>query len=305
MAAVPAFESEDGTDAALLEAVREQTRLATRAEVRRLKLVVEWCAAHEVDPDESATYVEFGHDTGLALAGAGAPCVSEFAVLELAAALGLTPDACKRHLGQVLEVRYRLGRLWERVVALELPFWRAGRIAEHTITLPEAGAAHVDRQLAPVAHKVGVARTERLCEEALARYAPEEAEEKRRAAADRRRVEVHSRDADLAGTLEINATTDTADGLDLDTALNQVAADLKAAGCTEPLDVRRSMALGELARRQLGLDLNTGRESGPLVKPRQVQIHVPTPPTRRAFSEERSGGEKTRRVGETASTDYL
>jgi hypothetical protein len=92
---------------------------------------------------------------------------------------------------------------------------------------------------------------------------------------DRRRVEVHSRDADVAGTVDINATTDTADGLDLDTALNQVAAELKAAGCTESLDVRRSMALGLLARRQLGLDLNTGRrEGGPLVKPRQVNINV-------------------------------
>jgi hypothetical protein len=275
MAASTLEPEQAGPQAGLLDAVRADRADRDAAEVRMLRHVLEYCAAHEVPESEAATYVEFGHDTGLALAGAGAPCVSEFAVIELAAALGMTPDGAKRHVGHVLEVRYRLPRLWELVTAGRLPFWRAGRIAEHTITLPTEAAAHVDRQLAPVADKVGVRQTERLCQEALAHFDPDAAEERRQAAMDRRRVEVHSRDADPAGTLDISATTDTADGLDLDTALNQVAAELKAAGCTEPLDVRRSMALGLLARRQLGLDLNYGREgSGPLVKPRQVTINV-------------------------------
>ena len=71
--------------------------------------VVDYCAAHQVTADE-ATVVEFGRDTGLALAGAGAPWASEFAVIELAAALGMTADACRRHVGRVLEVRYRACR---------------------------------------------------------------------------------------------------------------------------------------------------------------------------------------------------
>jgi hypothetical protein len=260
--------------AGLLEAVRASKRAEMAEQVRQLRLVLEWCAAHQVDPDEAATYVEFGQDTGLTLAGAGAPCVSEFAVIELAAALGMTADACKRHVGQVLEVRYRLPLIWHRVAKGQLAFWRAGRIAHHTLSLPAAGAAQVDRQLAPVAHKVGVAHTERLCEEALNRYAPEEAEEKRQAAADNRRVDINTGDAGTLGTGNVNATLDTADALDLETAVAQGAAELKAAGCAESLDVRRSMALEEMARRQLGLDLNYGGEGGPLVKPRQVQVNV-------------------------------
>jgi len=130
-----------------------------------------------VPEDEAATYVEFGRDTGLALAGVGAPCVSEFAVIELAAALGMTTGACKAHVGKVLEVRYRLPLLWKRVTRGELPFWRAGRIAEQTICLPQLGAAHMDRQLAPVAHKVGPAQTERLCQAALDHFDPAQAEE--------------------------------------------------------------------------------------------------------------------------------
>ena len=77
-----------------------------------LEGVVEFCAAHQVAEDEAATVVERGRDTGLALAGPGAPFVSEFAIVELAAALRMTIDACRRLVGQVLEVRHRLRRIW-------------------------------------------------------------------------------------------------------------------------------------------------------------------------------------------------
>ena len=83
-----------------------------------------------------------------------------------------------------------------------------------------------------------------------------------------------TRDADRTGTVEVAASVDLADALDLETAVAQAAAELKAGGSTESLDVRRSMALGVIARHYLGDALNTGRESGPLAKPRQVAINV-------------------------------
>ena len=61
-------------------------------------------------------------------------------------------------------MRYRLPRIWRRVASGDLAWWRAGRIAQHTMLLPKAGAAHVDRRLAVVAHKVGVTATEKLCQ---------------------------------------------------------------------------------------------------------------------------------------------
>ncbi len=61
------------------------------------------------------------------------------------------------------------------------------------------------------------------------------------------------------GTVEVTASVDLADALDLETALAQAAAELIAAGSTESLDVRRSMALGVIARHYLGDALNTGR----------------------------------------------
>ena len=180
----------------------------------------------------------------------------------------MTIDAGKRLVGQVLEVRYRLPRIWRRVVKGELAWWRAGRIAQHTMHLPKAGAALVDGRLAATAHKVGVAHTEKLCQEALDHYDPIQADERRIAAAENRKVDVHLADAGRDGTVDIVASTDTADAIDLDTALAQAAAQLAADGSTDTLDVRRSQAIGVIARHYLGTGL------GPTVKPRQVTINV-------------------------------
>src|ERR1044072_2239712 len=102
---------EQPTPVGLLDAVRTGKSAEMAAQVEQLKLIVEWCAAHEVEADEAATVVEFGRDTGLALAGPGAPYVSEFAVVELAAALGTTTEAGRRDGGQEPLVRHRLPRL--------------------------------------------------------------------------------------------------------------------------------------------------------------------------------------------------
>ena len=267
---------EQPTPVGLLNAVRSAKKAEMSAQVDQLELVIEWCAAHEVDADQATTYVEFGRDTGLALAGEGAPFVSEFAMVELAAALGMTTDAGKRYVGRVLEVRYRLPAFWEEVVEGRLPWWRAARVAEHTLPLPQRGASFLDARLAATAGKATFGQVERLAVEALALYAPEEAAEKRRQAMENRRVDVHTGDVGPDGVVEISGGMDLADALDLDTALDHGAAELKALGCDESVDVRRSMALGALARRQTQLDLNPEGSTGPLVKPRQTVIHVHT-----------------------------
>jgi len=93
-----------------------------------------------------------------------------------------------------------------------------------------------------------------------------------------RRVEVHTGEVGSDGVVAISGGMELADGLDLDTALDHGAAELAALGCTESRDVRRSLALGALARRQTQLDLNPdgAERSGPVVKPRQTVVHVHT-----------------------------
>ncbi len=247
------------------------------AEVRQLVHTIEWAVLHEVDDDNApATYIAAWGDTGMDLAGPGAPRVAEFALYEYAAALGMTSDAGKLYVGRALELRYRLTRLWGRVLAGGLPVWRAGRIAEHTICLPPEAAAHVDRHLAAVAHKVSWAQVERLVEEALVRWAPDQALERRRSADEARHVTIGTDQASFDGTVHVDAELDLADALDLDQALSCRAAELAALGSTESLDVRRASAVGDLARGQLtlGLGANGVVSTSSTTSRRQVVIYV-------------------------------
>ena len=96
MAAATAFEFEGDPQVALLDAVRAERAERDAAEVRMLRTWSTYCAAHEVAADQAATVVEHGRETGLALAGAVAPYVSEFAIIELVAARGMTVDPRRR-----------------------------------------------------------------------------------------------------------------------------------------------------------------------------------------------------------------
>ena len=105
-----------------------------------------------------------------------------------------------------------------------------------------------------------------------------------RAAADGRHLTIHHHQVSFTGTSSLEGELDLADALDLDAALSQRAASLKAAGCTESLDVRRSIAAGEIARQQLALDLQPDTAADPATDPasaeqrrrvrRQVVLHV-------------------------------
>ena len=202
-------------------------------------------------------------ETGIPVAGPGAPLVAEFSVTEFAAAIGLPTEAGKAYLGEAVELRYRLPRVWARVVKGDLPAWRARRIARATIILSVEGAAYVDFHVAHTAHRVGPAQVDRLVEEAIGRFMPEEAERRRRQAADGRSFTIDTRQPSLTGTSAVYGELDLADALDLDAAVAAGAQALKDLGSTESLDVRRATAVGDLARRQLTLDLNTATPGGP------------------------------------------
>ncbi len=178
--------------------------------------------------------------------------------MEYAAALGMSTDSGKAYVGKTLELRYRLPRLWEQVISGRLPVWRAMRVAEQTGALPIAAAADVDRALAPAAGTCSWAQIGRLVEEALARHDPAEAEERRRRTADGRRFDVETDLVDTSGTVLVSGCLDLVDALDLEAAVSRTATQLGELGSTESLDVRRSMAVGEIARQQLALDLETG-----------------------------------------------
>jgi hypothetical protein len=242
-----------------LAAVRSSRAAEDREAARQLALAVDWAAMHSADSIHEAATLwapRMGfEEEALPVAGEGAPLVAEFCVAELAAAMGMPTEVGRVFLGEALELRYRLPRLWDRVMAGDLAPWRARRIARETLQLSREAVAYVDRHVGPVAHRIGPAQTQRLLDEAIARFMPETAEATRRAAADGRHFDIDHHQISFAGTSLIHGEVDLADALDLDAAVTATAAHLKDLGCTKSLDVRRSLAIGELARRQLALDL--------------------------------------------------
>ena len=171
-------------------------------------------------------------EAGMPVAGEGAPLVAEFSVTEFAAALGLSTDAGKRYVGHALELRYRLPRVWRRV---------HGRRSAAV-----AGAA--DRREDPPPHpgRGGVCGPARRADRApdrtrsswtgwstrrSAAYMPEEAEAPPPRA--RGRPVLHRRvppAALLRRHPAVHGELDLADAMELEAAIQTVAAQLKDLG---------------------------------------------------------------------------
>ncbi len=178
----PAVEA-DETGAAtrseqLLVSIRDRRAAIADHEIGLVREIAEWAAEHVVDDEaNAATLTERGLDTGLPVAGPGAPLISDFAVMELSALLGRSLDSGRSYVGQVVELAYRLPKTWARVLTGEVPVWKALRIADSTRLLPLDAASFVDAQLAPFADGCTWAQIDRLVETALVRFDPAAAEE--------------------------------------------------------------------------------------------------------------------------------
>ncbi len=241
----------------LLVEIRDRRAVIAEQEIGTVRAIAEWAAEHIVtDEADASTLTQRGLDTGLLLAGPGAPLISDFAVMELSALLGRSLDSGRCYVGQVIELAYRLPETWARVLEGQVPVWKALRVADVTRILPQDAAGFVDRQLAPFAHGMTWVQVDRLVEEALVRFDPQAAEERRREAQDLRHFDIDLDQTGFDGTAHVSGTLDTADALDLANAIARRATVLGELGCVESLDVRRSIAAGELARTDLALDLD-------------------------------------------------
>src|SRR5215218_2210550 len=109
----------------VLKVARKRHAAAVKAEVDKLQLAVEWAALHPGEPvDESVPWAE----RDLEVAGPGAPTVAEFSIAEFALAIGQSTDAGVVYVGDAVELAYRLPRLWARVLAGQVPVWKARRV---------------------------------------------------------------------------------------------------------------------------------------------------------------------------------
>ncbi len=273
------------TASAVLAFARSRRRIADAVEAELLVAACDWADLHPAETihDAAAFWLGGGSEHEEPVAGPGAPLVAEFCIAEFGAVLGISTVSAKHLIGQALELRHRLPRLWRRVQAGDLPSWRARRIAETTIHagLSREAAAYVDVQLAPFAHRTSTRAVDRLVAAAVVRFDPARAAAEARAAADARHVTIDEEQVSFAGTMRVTAELDLADALDLAAAVARGAETLKALGSDESLDARRAAAVGEMARAQLSLHLPApaGFETGASApsstdKSRQVVLHV-------------------------------
>ena len=204
-----------------------------------------------------------GADTMLELAGVGAPEVSDFAVTELSTALGRTRESGRLLVGDVVEAKHRLPKVWARMLVGQVTAWRVRRLAEATRGLSAEAVAFVDAQVAHVVHTTGPATVHRLVLEAAARFDPESTEV---AECDTKSNLCFDLDLDTPATsvgsasaVSAHGLLDRADAEDLEAVIRQIAHQLYLDGSTDDLSVRRAKALGYLARGHDTLSDEAGR----------------------------------------------
>lgn len=190
------------------------------------------------------------------LGGDGAPQIEAFSVHELSGALGWSQHATRALVSDVLNLAYRLPRVWALVLDGDLAPFRARNIAACTSDLTQAAAGFVDDQIAAVASRCSQADLDRLVETARARFMPQSAQDKLDASADKRHVTFDHGHVGFDGTSEITARLELADALDLDQRISDEAAELTRLGSHDSLDGRRATALGNLARADQTLPTN-------------------------------------------------
>ena len=149
------------------------------------------------------------------------------------------------------------------------------RIAQHTMLLPGEGAAQVDRRLAAVAHKVGVVATEKLCQEAL-----DTSTSTRPRNAARGRGDTPRGCAPRPGRPARHRGRGRGVGHRRRPGFRDRCRPGRRSPGSErlpptPLDVRRSQAVGVIARHYLGDLLNAATAvPGRWSRPRRVAINV-------------------------------
>ena len=238
---------------ALARAV-DRRRTADRAEAELLAIAAHWADLHPVLESPDGVHVK-GMERLMPLAGPGTPEVAEFAPAELGAALGISTYAAQHLVGDSLELRHRLPRLWKRIMDGSLQAWRGRQVADRTSCLSQEAAAWVDAHVAPFAHKISLGRVLALIEAALIRFDPDEAARRAKQAADGRGVWLS--DEMTNGTRSIRIEADALDAAAFGATIEQIATTLAQLGDEDLKDVRRAKAVGVIADPQSALDLLT------------------------------------------------
>lgn len=290
----------NASDVALIGRVREADAAARAAQTDVFLLAVEWADSH-LDPEAPAPSGECLHgcraagrddtEVGDFAGGCAEGCVGDpdgfhdpfipvlrwDAAAPFAAAIGRTSQAGSLMIRDALLTRHRLPQVWRRVAAGEVEPHKARMLAQAVIGRPRDVSDHLDRHLAPLAHKIGRVALERAVDEAMLRLYPEQREAEQLEALDRRFATLHVDSINHVGIADMSVRGDWKDLHDFDRTLSRVAIALakqdEASGLLpDSLDVRRSRAVGVLADPTAAVTLLSGEHAPPPSKRAQLVL---------------------------------
>ncbi|MGA4507934.1 DUF222 domain-containing protein [Propionibacteriaceae bacterium G1746] len=236
---------------AMVVGLREAHVAQWRAEAESFRLMTEVAGLYFVVPGGGSGSVLAGERLE-ALGGEGVPLVGEFCVVEVAPVLGLTTDYVRATKASALDLRYRLPRTYELVMAGRLRVWQGRAAASITHQLSRAVCARVDEELSALVGSMPWSRLEKGLRARVMELDPGAAQQGRGAARRGRRVEF-GQSGD--GITDVVGFLDAGDAVFLNAQLSRIAGILREGGSAESLEVRRAVALGVLASPARALQL--------------------------------------------------
>lgn len=261
---VPQLAQDDAI--ARIDALREADTRWKQAEADRARLVVDTVlAVSRAAPADEERVIR---------SGAGTPLIAEFAHLEVAAALGCSPHVALNLISDLLDMRFRMPRLWQRILDLDVPVWKARAITMRTTSLSLDVCREVDRRIG----NIGTWSKERTIEhinELIAEVDTERIERCFDLKKSHRRV-VFDRESST-DLVYLDATLSVTDAQLLEGTVNALARTLVSEHPDESLDERKSRALGILATPAYALaplEGATGKALDRTRPPATLHLHI-------------------------------
>ena len=207
------------------------------------------------------------------------PAVRWDAPAAFGAAIGRSTNAASFLIRDALVVRHRLPLLWGRVLSGDVDPSSARMVARSIGGRPRDVSDDIDRRVTPIAHKIGLTSLEKKIDEAMLRLYPEQREMEQLEALDRRFVRLDEASINHTGIADMAIRGDWKDLFDFDHTIGRVAAALAAKDAAlglppEPLDVRRSRAVGILADPAAALALLSGADAPAPSKRADLVLHI-------------------------------
>jgi hypothetical protein len=220
-------------------------------EARLLAVAAAWADCHpgDLDGDWRSPAVDVPRQLG----GPGTPLVGRFGLAELGALLRTSTGGAEHLIADALDLRHRLPRLWARVQAGQVRSWQARAVAKATRRLDPAAAAAVDAAVAEPITTLSWARFQHRLEAAVLAADPADAAAAA-AQADAERFVRAGRTSEHGLRLLV-ARAAAGDVVWFLAMINRLAEILALEGDLDPVDVRRSKAIGIIAQPARALQL--------------------------------------------------